>query len=60
MICHKCNEMIEVGEAVIPERLNGSDHYWFFHPNCYAKRLQEQQDAERRLQHVREMAGQVH
>ena len=60
MICHKCNEPIKVGEAVILERINGSDHFWFFHPGCYTARLYEQMEAERRLQHLREMAGQVH
>lgn len=60
MLCHKCQEHFAVGEAVIPERLNGSDHYWFFHPGCYADRKAEQEKADRRLQHIINMARTVH
>ena len=62
MICHEkgCREPIGVGEAVIPEAINGSDRYWFFHPGCYAKRLDEQKKADERIENVRRMAGYVH
>lgn len=60
MKCHGCNEDIEQGEAVIPERVNGSDHYWFFHPGCHAKRKDEQERAEQRLRNVVSMARIVH
>lgn len=60
MICHRCREAIESREACIPEHINGSDHYWFFHPGCYAERIAEKEQAEQRLQNIVRMARQVH
>lgn len=59
MICHKCKEAIEVGEACIPEAVNGSNHYHFFHPNCYAT-VKGERDEERNLQLAASAARTVH
>ena len=60
MICHRCKENIEVGEVCITERINGSEHYWYFHLECYVNHSEEQKQAEQQLECVRTMAGLVH
>lgn len=58
MLCHKCREVIEVGDACIPEAINGSNHFHFFHPSCYSKAKSE--EVETKLQHDAELARTVH
>ena len=58
MICRHCKEVIEVGEACIPEAINGSTHYSFFHPSCHARYKAERE--EQRLEDVADQARVVH
>lgn len=38
MLCHKCQEVIETGEAMRAEPVEtGSNHYHFYHCGCYAQ-----------------------
>lgn len=60
MLCKRCSEPISSGEACIPEQLGGSDHFWYFHPECYAKRKEEQKIFQQRIENVRHMAGFTH
>ena len=46
MICHHCKESIEGGEACIPEMVEGSTHYHFFHANCYVAWKEEDNESE--------------
>lgn len=59
MLCHKCKEPIEVGDAVIPEAINGSNHYHFYHPNCYST-VKGERDEETRLHVAAHAARTVH
>lgn len=58
MICPKCGEQIEVGEACIPEAVNGSNHFRFYHPNCYLT-LKGEHDEESRLRNTAALARTV-
>lgn len=58
--CHLCQETLEVGDAMIPERIHGSPHSWYFCPGCHAKWVEEREKTERRLQNVRRLAGYTH
>jgi len=55
MNCYLCQEEIGSGEACIPERINNSAHYWFFHPGCYTKVQDERKKTEERARIL--MAG---
>lgn len=59
MICHKCKESIENGEACIPERINGSTHFNFFHPGCHST-WKGEHDEEARLRAAADSARTVH
>ena len=58
MICHHCKEIIEVGEACIPEAINGSTHYHFFHTSCHSQ-WKGEQDAKD-LNSAADLARTVH
>lgn len=58
MICHHCKEPIEVGEACIPEAINGSNHFHFFHPGCHSQWKGEKD--EETLAHTADLARTVH
>ena len=60
MICHRCQESIEVGEPMVHEPINGSGRNWFFHPGCYAAYKEEIQKANQRIENAARMARQVH
>ena len=60
MVCHKCNEPIDVGDAAIPYPLNGSGRYWFFHTECKAAWDNEQERQATRLRLISQLAGTVH
>ena len=59
MICYKCKERIESGEACIPEQINGSQHFTFFHPGCHSTWKGECNE-EARLRNVADVARTVH
>lgn len=59
MICHKCKELIEPGEACIPEAINGSNHYHYFHAGCYAEWKKEKKD-DSQIQYVATLARTIH
>lgn len=44
MICHKCTEEIQHGEACIVEPSDNPRHNWFFHIGCHVQwRIDNQQ-----------------
>lgn len=59
MICQRCLERIEVGDACIPEAIDGSTHFRFFHPSCYTLTKGERDEASR-LFHLADVARTVH
>lgn len=59
MICHKCKEPIETGEACVPEQINGSSHFTFFHPGCHST-WKGEHDEEVRLRNASDLARTVH
>ena len=60
MICQKCREDITMGEAAIPERINGSNHVVFYHPGCHTRMKDERERAEERIENAARMARTVH
>lgn len=47
MLCKKCREVIETGEAMRAEPVHtGSQHYHFYHTGCYAAVKQERQSED--------------
>lgn len=44
MICNKCKESIDVGEACRAEPITtGSNHHHFFHLGCYSQVKEDRQ-----------------
>lgn len=60
MRCHHCNEVIEVGEAMKHEPLNGSGRFWFFHPGCHLAWKEQVREQTKRLENIARLAGTVH
>lgn len=60
MICHKCPDPIEMGEAMVQIPTPDTYHWWYFHPGCFTEWNEEQQKQIVRLNNVRRLAGQVH
>lgn len=58
--CHRCAEDIPEGEAVIPQAINGSQNFWFYHPSCWTKCKDEKKALDQRIENVRRMAGFTH
>ena len=53
MICHKCSEDIQPGEACIVEPSDNPRHNWFFHVGCHLEwRLDRQRKEQDLLQKV--------
>lgn len=47
MLCRKCREVIETGEAMRAEPVQaGSTHHHFYHCGCYAAVKQERQSED--------------
>ena len=36
MLCYKCKEQIDFGDACMTEPTEVPRHYHFFHPNCHS------------------------
>jgi hypothetical protein len=60
MICHKCTEAIEVGEAMTQIPTPSTYHWWFFHPGCFVEWNEEQEKQISRLNNIRQLAGHIH
>lgn len=57
MLCKRCREQIEVGEACVPQEV-GNGHVNYFHMGCYC---QEKTDRIRKdLERQAELARTVH
>jgi hypothetical protein len=54
MICYKCKEAIETGEACIPEPADQPGKFRFFHPECHFVWVDDQRVAH---QHTLETAA---
>lgn len=55
MLCKKCREQIEVGEACFTEKENG--HTTYYHTGCHAAETKERDEKKRILNHYEEQAN---